>query len=389
MEKMTLDDMLLYAPDAPDLTVNSNRLLYLCNMLRELTEPGCGMTIDDICDVLEAKALEAGIDSYRPSRSTINKDLKAIRECKPLDITLHTPERGKNEGFWCESLALGNAQVCMLINIVQACKFINQRQCNELVEALKRMVPTSEQDVIPRDVYVDSAVKTNNVNVFESLNVVSRAMKAKKKVEFKYFHYDSNNKRIYLNGKGDGTHVETPVGIIFANDAYYLETWGEYLDSLGRESNRYRLDRVCDMTISNEKASSGEHISKLKKTVGERTSMCIDMLGEGPARYLALEVNKGTGLNAVRNKFGKYCTVIDGVEKSTCVALIRVKASPTFYRWLCGFAGQIKIVEPELSWHGRWRGVSRDDVPYAKLLSDYRAVRDGYRKHLQIALDHA
>lgn len=378
MEKMTIDEMVLYAPDAPDLTVNSNRLLYLCNMLRELTEPGCGMTIDDICDVLEAKALEAGIKGYRPSRSTINKDLKAIRECEPLDITLHTPERGKNEGFWCESLALDNAQACMLINIVQACKFINQRQCNELVEALKRMVPTSEQDVIPRDVYVDSAVKTNNVNVFESLNVISRAMKAKRKVEFRYFHYDSGNKRIYLNGRGDGIYVETPVGIIFSNDAYYLETWGEYLNDLGRESNRYRLDRVCCMAVSTENADRGEHVNRLKKTVGERASMCVDMMGNGQTRYLALEVNKGTGLTAIKNKFGKHCYSFDSETDGVSVVLIKVKLSVTFYRWLFGHSENMKIVMPELSWHGRWVETSRDDVPFAKLLSDYRCAVEGF-----------
>lgn len=389
MEKMSLEEMAEIAPEPPDLTVNSNRLLYLCNMLRELTLPGEGITIDDICDILEAKAKEIGVKDYRPSRATIQKDLKAIRECEPLNITVHTPQRGHTEGFWCENLAINNAQLCMLINIVQACSFISQRQCNELVGALKTMIPTTQQDVIPKDVYVDNAIKADDVDVFNSLNEISRAIKKNKKVKFKYFNYDSNGRKTFLDGNADGWYIETPIGIIFSNNAYYLETWDKSLEEEeNTRTNRYRLDRACDMTVSEIDADKGEHIKNLKRSIGQRASMCVDMLGDGITRYLALEVNKGTGLNATKNKFGKYCTILNGETEDTSIALIKVQLSPTFYRWLFGHYKNIKIIEPNHGWWGKWVDVDTKENSSSRLMTDYKAAMRGYNNQLKQALSN-
>lgn len=389
-----------FMPETDDFSDNRARLLYLCDVLRTLTDPGNGLTIDEIRKLLSMKGQEVNPEYKVPSKNTINEDLRALANHPHLGTTVHVPAQGKNEGFWFENLSLGRAQICLLINIVQACRFINQRQCNQLVEALKQLVPLASQDDIANTVFVDSRVKAASVDVFGALRVIARALNEKKQIQFHYTRYGLDGKKHFVESCAEGTFLyETPIALIFSNDNYYVETWTEYCAEIGAPLRR-RLDRMEDVSISSKKAHFNQAIKDARKrsAVEERTRMSVDMLGSGRPCHLFLRVDEAVAANIILNKFGYDCILtekrvphtnddLNGIGASG-VAFITVQLSPTFYRLLCGMGNMVQIVKPKYIWsdQSKWTKRKRPDVPYEQLLEEYERAVAGYTEHLSSAL---
>ena len=396
-----LEELLDFMPDTTDFSDNRARLLYLCDALRAITEPGNGLTIDEIRTLLDMKGHEIDPGYKVPSKNTINEDLRALAEHPHLDASVHVPAQGKNEGFWFENLSLGRAQICLLINIVQACRFIDQRQCNRLVEALKQLVPLSAQDDIASTVYVDSRVKAASVDVFGALRTIARALNEKKQIQYRYTRYGLDGKKHYIEPCANGELLcETPIALVFSNDNYYVEVWDESCEITG-EPLRRRLDRMEDVSISNKKAQFNHAIKEAKKrsAVEERTRMSVDMLGSGAPCHLFLRVNEAVAANIILNKFGYDCILAekrvprDGDDTSgigaSGVAFITVQPSPTFYRLLCGLGDKVQIVRPKFIWsdQSKWTKRKRPDIPYEQLMAEYERAVTGYTEHLRRSLE--
>ena len=394
------EELLDLMPDTEGLGDNRTRLLYLCDMLRAITEPGNGLTIDEICELLEAKGQEVDPAYKAPARNTINSDLKALSAHPHLGTCVHSPARGKNEGFWFENLSLDRTQICLLINIVQACRFIDQRQCNKLVAALKQMVPLSAKDDIASSVYVDSRVKAASVDVFGALATAARALNENKKISYRYTSYGLDGKKHFIKECEDGAYLcETPISIVFSNDNYYLETWSDRSDETG-EPWRCRLDRMEDVTVSDELAEFNHAIKQAKERsrVAERTLMSVDMLGTGEPCHLFLRVNELTAANIILNKFGYDCILSEprvpreeGDQADTGasgVAFITVQLSATFYRLLCGLGDMVQIIKPKYIWsdQSKWTKRKAQNIPHDQLMREYERAVEGYTAHLRQSL---
>ena len=402
--------LLALMPSLKDVTDNRTRLLYLCNMLRSLTDSEHGLTVDEILFLLDAKGNETNPNFHTPSKNTIHADLRALTKFPHLDTIVRTSGRGSNNGFWIENTSFDQATICLLINIVQACTFISQVQCNTLVERLRKMVPASSQDDIATSVFVDSRAKAPSVDVFDALRVISRALNEGKQISYRYTSYGIDGKKRYIDECAHGSFLhETPLDLVFSNNNYYLETWSNDSETL-RSPRRLRLDRMEDVSISPENADNNSKIKSMKsyKQVEARTRMSIDMLGNGEPCHLFLRVNQTVAANIILNKFGYDCIIVEqsteqsrlkteaqsilqgnsATEDVVGIAYITVQLSPTFYRFLCGLGTMIQIITPDYSWadQSRWTKKSMENVPYEQLLSDYHRAVDGYKTHLRNVL---
>ena len=389
-------------PECTDLTNTRARLLYLCNMLQRLTEPGHGLTIEQIRLLIEAKGQEKDPFFKAPSKNTIHDDLRALADNPHLNTVVHSPKQGETGGFWIESTLLDQVQICLLINIVQACTFINQNQCDALVENLKKMISAKAQYNIATKIFVDSRVKADSVDVFNALRTIAQALHENKKVQYRYTSYGLDGKKHYIDECADGSFIcETPLDLVFSNSNYYVETWNSNAMQT-HIPRRLRLDRIEDISVSSEPAERGNEIRALKsqKQIEARTRMSIDMLGSGQPCHLFLRVREETAANIILNKFGYDCILI---EKTACahanqvktkdpdhndisgIAFITVQLSPTFYRFLFGLGDMVKIVKPCYEWSDqtKWTKKRQQNVPYNQLLSDYNRAINGYKEHLR------
>lgn len=365
-----------------------SRLLCVQELLRVATDENHGLNASEIASILQIRSNS----KTPPSEPTVLSDIHAIAKNQPLDMQIATASRGGNEGFRCVGSILTKQQVRLLLNIVRASKFVTVAQCSELSNALCSLLSFYDEDKVTTNVFVDRRIRKGEADVMQAAQVVIDAIERGVKIQFKYQHWGLNNKFVYAKSNNGTTFTETPVNLIFSFGNYYAETY----DST-REKWAYairRLDRIRDIKLLNEPGEQNEEIQNLKKTVKSRVQRNFDMLG-GREAELFLEVEQ-TSADLIYNRFGKEYA-FENVVKSNDDEFekgylrVTVSLSPTFFRWIFGFQGKVKIVPPRSGiWNrtGSWANLPTANRPVNELQADYKLAIKKYKEMLQNELEN-
>ena len=185
-----------------------------------------------------------------------------------------------------------------------------------------------------RNIYTTEKIKPKNEKIFAVVDCINDAIQAKVKISFKIREYDGNKKKVLRNG-GE-VYVISPYAMYWNEDFYYVVGWSDKHDNI----SAFRVDRMAEVTPLKEKAD--------KKPNGFNVSVYAHKVFEmydGEEVRVKLEC---------RNKLMKY--VVDRFGESvetepsngeTFICYAHVCLSPTFYGWVFGFRGDIRILEPE------------------------------------------
>lgn len=377
-----LADML---PDELSCDNARERLLCLLELLRSLTDEENVLSNSDIRAILSARFGEA----CSPSENTIGADIRAIRDSGCLGISVHiTPS-----GTWCESSSLGYEEVRMLVNAVQASRFLTASQSAELQEALYGLLSRHQEGVLEGQVLVDQRVRKSYQVVFDTCDIISRAIRMGRKVEFTYTYNDFEGKPVFLEGdSGEKVRVETPIALIFSEGNYYFESYAPTPWRHGSRVTRSRVDRMYGARVSSEAADDDEDVRDAKRVTKERLCEAFDMV-DGVSRLIFLRV-RADYTNVMLDRFGyqlRYAQLrgTPGDVSSTALTCVRVAQSFAFFRWLSSAGDGIVIECPPdaltlstLPWRRQLDGVSRES-----LVRDYRSVVSGYMAYLDCARD--
>ena len=359
------------------------RLLCVVEVLRGLTDADHALSNADIRAVLAAKFGP----SCAPAENTINTDIRAIRESGCLGLDVHTGPTGT----WCESSQLSPANVRLMLNAVQASRFLTQEQSALLQESLFGLVSRYQEEDLAGDVHVDQRVRKNYQEAFANCDTVARALREGRKIEFRYAYNDFQGKPVALPGDDGSTlRVETPIALLFSDGNYYVESYGDPAWRHGINLMRSRVDRMYDVRVSSQKADRCRAVYNAKRSVAKRVREGFEMLG-GDSRALFLSV-RSDRTNEMFDRFGfglKFAQFDGPVGDVTTrgITFVRVAQSVTFYRWLSGMQGGVRLVRPSTEVEmrtGPWRDRLKD-VPYDQLITDYEAVAQGYREYLERA----
>ena len=115
------------------------KLLYLYKILSEQTDDNVSLNAAELCDELEKYGVSA-------ERKSIYDDIEALR-LYGLDIVLR-PEKGG--GYYLGERPFQTSELKMLIDIVQAARFISEKKSAELIEKIRAMAPVSEKRSLMR-----------------------------------------------------------------------------------------------------------------------------------------------------------------------------------------------------------------------------------------------
>ncbi len=112
------------------------------------------------------------------------------------------------------------------------------------------------------------------------------------------------------------------------------------------------------------------------------------MFGSDTARTLFLKVS-GSHAKYVYERFGhdlKFCHIDEsGGDNVVGYACVNVMLSPTFFRWLFGMGGAVKLAKPKgKRWVGSFPNAAASD--FESYMRDYEAVAEGYKAALEAAI---
>lgn len=300
------------------------KLIRLLEIFIRETDENVGITMSEIIEKLSAYGINA-------ERKSIYDDLMTLAELGFDVITLPT----RPPKYTLKSRPFEFAELKMLVDAVETSRFITREKSKELIEKLRRFAGKSRSGELRRLVYVEDRVKTENDLSIENIDLIHKAINDNKQITFKYFDYTGDKKRIFRH---DGLRYRvSPEALIFSEENYYLVAY----DSEAEKKKHFRVDKMCDIIISEEKRE--EAVSSQRFNPAEYSRKLFGMYG-GREELVTLECREHLA-GVMIDRFGKQHTFFKtpfGFKVS-----LRVVPSPNFYGWVLGFGRDMKILSPE------------------------------------------
>ena len=300
------------------------KLIYLLRFLEEKSDEEHPVRLQDMMEELKRYSVSA-------ERKTIYSDLEALREAG-YDI------QQAGGAYWLAERRFELAELKLLVDSVQASRFITRKKSGELIGKLEALTSVGEARQLQRQVYVLNRVKTMNESIYYNVDGIHTAIAGGRQIRFRYFDYDIQKKKVYRRGGGD--YQVSPLALTWAEENYYLVAFSNETKQL----RHYRVDRMSDLREAEEPAEGAETFRA--EEIARYTTRVFGMF-RGEERQLRLRFHRHLA-GAVLDRFGQDVILVpDGEEHFTFTVLVAV--SPQFYGWLCGFGGEAVILAPAAS----------------------------------------
>lgn len=300
-----------------------NRNLYILQYLWRYSDDNHPVTIADIIHYLAGKGISA-------ERHTVSED---IRNLLAFGIDIVCVKSSPNQ-YFIGSRTLQLPELKLLTDAVEASRFISEKKSSELIKGLYEMCSAHQADELNRHLYVDGRVKTDNKQLYYTVDVLHTAINSGKKVHFQYFEYTLDKKKIHKHG--GYVYEFSPYALLWHDDCYYVLGYSEKHQKI----TKFRVDRMDKAELTDKAAHSKpadfDPIAYMKS---------IFSMYDGEMKTIRLKCRRDM-MKVIIDRFGADVSTTP-CEDGTFLAEVEVSISPTFYGWLFGFAGKIRPVYPQ------------------------------------------
>ncbi|MBR2465343.1 MAG: WYL domain-containing protein [Clostridia bacterium] len=298
------------------------KLIRLLEILMRHTDDEHGMDMAQIISALS----EFGISAERKS---VYADMDCLSELgfEVLKMTDARPPKYALVGRYFES-----AELKMLVDAIEAAKFIPQSKCREIVKKLELFAGKKGARDLARRVYVDD--RSENRSILYAVDAIHTAINASVLVTFKYFKYNVEKKKEYH--KGGARYRVSPLSLVWNDENYYLIAF----DEDERIVKNFRVDKMESVDLTEEPRSLAAlecHIDP-----GSYTRKVFGMYG-GREELVVLEC-KDSLAGVIIDRFGK--NVFFERRDGSFLVRLKITVSPNFFAWVSGFGKDMRIVAP-------------------------------------------
>ena len=210
-----------------------HKLIALARIFELETDENHRLTVPQLAQML----MDRGIPCERKS---VYADIDALREMG-YDIVL---QRGRGGGYWLAHRAFELAELKLLVDAVQSCRFIPQEKTDALIAKLEQLASHYEAVQLQRQVYVAGRPRSQNPQVLYTIDALHEAINAGRQVSFHYH-----------NGKD---HTVSPWQLAWDGGSYYLIAYQDY--SLPAGIRHYRVDRMSHVTVLRDQPCRGKDL---------------------------------------------------------------------------------------------------------------------------------
>ncbi len=313
------------------------KLLYLMKIFLEETDEDHWLMREQLVDRLESYGISAGVKS-------IGADIDRLRAFG-MDI-LHV--RSHKGGYYLAHRQFELPELKLLVDVVQASKFITAKKSTELIKKLESLTSHYEASQLHRQVYVTNRVKTGNESIYYNVDQIHTAMFNNVKIRFKYYEWNVNKETV-LKKNGDD-YMISPWMLVWDDENYYLRGY----DTQSGIIKHYRVDKMLDIRLTDVKREGRSYFENLD--TAEFAKMTFGMFsGQTQDVKLCFE-NRLIGV--VIDRFGTDL-MTRPVDENHFNVSVRVAVSPQFFGWVAALGTGVKIVYPE-SVVEEYRGYLKD-----------------------------
>lgn len=299
------------------------KLLHLMKILLEQTDEEHTMTVPQMISELAKLGISA-------ERKSIYNDLEYLK-LFGIDIC---SRKSKTTDYFVGSRDFELPELKLLVDSVQASKFITHKKSIELIKKLETLTSRHSANQLRRQVFVTNRVKTFNEKIYYNVDKIHEAIAKNKQITFKYFDIDVNKKQVYR--KGGNLYTESPVSLTWDDENYYLITYkakyGDYV--------HYRVDKMENIELSDVNRELPDKTFDLS----EYTKSMFQMFGGEETEVSIRFENELVGV--VYDRFGMNVPIIKSDEEHF-ICKVKVAVSPHFLSWIISFGEMAQIISPD------------------------------------------
>ncbi|MCM1325282.1 MAG: WYL domain-containing protein [Bacteroidales bacterium] len=301
------------------------KLLYIAQILEENTDESHVMSTAELIERLEGY----GIHSERKS---IYDDIEKLCDFGYDIIQVQSRLGG---GYYMASREFELPELKLLVDAVQASRFITTRKSRELIGKLELKAGKHDAGKLQRQVYVAGRIKTENESIYYSIDNIHRAIQENKQISFSYLDW---NLKKELVPREEGFRKVSPWVLIWREENYYLAAY----DSKDGIIKHYRVDKMGQVTVT---AEEREGVKQFEQSdVASYANRTFGMFGGEEETVSLVFPNRFIGV--VLDRFGKEAD-IRPLEDGYFRIRTKVIVSGQFFGWLAGIGKEAQIAAPQ------------------------------------------
>ena len=300
------------------------KLLYIVKLLSESTDERHPVSTTDIIAYLDAN----GIHSERKS---IYDDIDKLCQFGYDIIQIHSRQGG---GYYMAGRDFELAELKLLVDAVQASRFITTRKSRSLIKKLEQMAGKYDAGKLQRQVYVAGRIKTENESIYYNVDSIHRAIQENRQIRFQYLDW---NLKKQLVPRANAERTVSPWALIWREENYYLAAY----DSADSVMKHFRVDKMGKAEVLEQKREGVEQFSQIDPA--SYTNQTFGMYS-GDEESVTLQFpNRLVGV--VLDRFGKDADIRPMTDRIFRVR-VKVAVSGQFFGWLAGIGREAVVISP-------------------------------------------
>ena len=301
------------------------KLLYLMKILSEETDDDHGLTMPELISRLS----EYGVNG---DRKTIYGDLEELRH---FGLDIISEQRGKNHYYFLGARDFELPELKLLVDSVQAAKFITDKKSKELIEKLEHLCSRYNARQLHRQVTISGRVKSMNESIYYNVDMLHEAIDEGRMVSFQYFQW--NVKKEPELRHGGAVYRVSPWAMMWDDERYYLLAYDDTDDRI----KHYRVDKMLSLRIEAEPRGGREQFRRFD--IARYSKSLFGMFGGEEVR-VTLEADDSMA-GVIIDRFGKDIIMIPG-NNGTFRTTVPVAFSDQFLGWVFALGDKVKVVGP-------------------------------------------
>lgn len=297
------------------------KLLVLYDILCRYTDGSHAMNTDEIIKALKERGIAVA------------------RKVLPLDIALLNEYgyevlsyKKKYHYYYVVSRQFDTAEIGLLSDVIKASKLV-AKQKQELIRKLVQMTGNYQAKLSENIIHCDTP-KRSNVQMMYSIDTIDQAIKDNRQISFLYYALDIEKKKVYRReGK---RYTVNPLVMVWNKDNYYLICY----DDKHEGTANYRIDRMESVEIEGAKIIPREEFKNFD--VEQYRTQVFSMFG-GELQKVKISFAPSM-LDEIYDKFGEDIKITQAGDMYVVTASVQV--SPTFFAWMAGSRGKMRIYSP-------------------------------------------
>lgn len=305
------------------------KILYLLKILQEETDSEHGLTMPQIIKRLKDYGITA-------ERKGIYNDIKTLRD---FDIDVKTYRRRPVE-YGIERRDFKTSELALMVDAIQSCRAITQRQADALVVNIKQLANNHEQDLLNRHIHVVGRAKSKGDGVPSTIDSAHEAIRSHCMLEFVY-------RKMGIDGELHATrngekHTVTPISISYDDGFYYLTTWDELHED---STTEYRLDRMADVQVLKDMPAAKNEVIANYRHDSPQAAVFGRFFDEG-AEVVATLSADGDKVEILTDRFGDLGEFMSP-DGSRARMRVRLYKSAQFFGWVASMNKLVRIEGPQ------------------------------------------